>query len=444
MEKADTLFFNARILTVDSEFSDIGNGALAVRNGVIEKVWSPPADAPLPQAEESIDCAGKLVMPGLVNAHTHLPMSLFRGLADDLALDQWLNDYIFPAEAKYISPQTVGLGTRLSAAEMLLNGITACCDGYFYAEQVAKAMSMTGMRAAIGQGVIDFPAPGVPDPGRNVDVAASFVAAWQDRSNLLQPSIFCHSPYTCSPQTLQAAKAAATQMGVLFQIHVAETQFEVQQCQKSNGCSPVAYLHGLGILDAQTVLIHAVWVDPDDIAIIADSGASVVHCPESNMKLASGIAPVPEFIDAGLTIGLGTDGCASNNDLDLFGEMNTAAGLHKVHCLNPTVLDAASVIRMATIAGARLLGLDQQIGSLEAGKQADLIVLDTRQPHLLPLYHSASHIVYAARGSDVNHVMIAGRWVVQDRQLITLDLASLIEEVEALSQKIGRGFAGAG
>lgn len=443
MKKADTLLVNARILTVDSGFSDIENGALAVRDGIIEKVWSPSTDAPLPQAKESIDCAGKLVMPGLVNAHTHLPMSLFRGLADDLALDQWLNDYIFPAEATYISPQTVGLGTRLSAAEMLLNGITACCDGYFHAEEVATAMSSTGMRAAIGQGVIDFPAPGVPDPMRNVDVAKSFVDAWLGRSKLLQPSIFCHSPYTCSPQTLQTAKAAAAQMGVRFQIHVAETQFEVQQCRESNGCSPVAYLHGLGLLDAKTVLIHAVWVDADDIAMIADSGASVVHCPESNMKLASGIAPVPEFIDAGLTIGLGTDGCASNNDLDLFGEMKSAAGLHKVHRFNPTVLDAASVIRMATIAGARLLGLEQQIGSLEAGKQADLIVLELRQPHLLPLYHPASHIVYAARGSDVHHVMIAGRWIVQNRQLITLDLASLMKEVDALSRKIGRGFKGA-
>jgi 5-methylthioadenosine/S-adenosylhomocysteine deaminase len=440
MKKADTLFFNARILTADSRFSDIENGALAVRDGLIEKVWSPSAEAQLPQAKESIDCSGKLVMPGLVNGHTHLPMSLFRGLADDLALDRWLNDYIFPAEANYISPQTVGLGTRLSAAEMLLNGITTCCDGYFYAEQVAQAISATGMRAAIGQGVIDFPAPGVPDPSRNVDVAASFVAAWQGRSKLLQPSIFCHSPYTCSPQTLQAAKAAAAQAEALFQIHVAETRFEVQQCQEANGCSPVAYLHGLGILDAQTVLIHAVWLDPDDIAMIADSGTGVVHCPQSNMKLASGVAPVPECIDAGLIVGLGTDGCASNNDLDLFGEMKTAAGLHKVQRLDPAVMDAASVIRMATIAGARLLGLERDVGSLEAGKQADLIVLDMQQPHLLPLYRPVSHIVYAARGSDVRHVMIAGRWVVQDRQLITLDLASLMKEVKTLGRKIGHGL----
>ncbi len=443
MSKADTLFYNARIMTVDSDFKDIETGALTVRDGVIEKVWPTLSDAALPPAEETVDCSGKLVMPGLVNSHTHLPMSVFRGLADDLALDQWLNDYIFPAEAKHISPQSVSLGTRLSVAEMLLNGITACCDGYFHADDVAQAISATGMRAVVGQGVIDFPAPGVPDPSRNVAAAETYVEAWKQQSNALQPSIFCHSPYACSPQTLQAAKAAAQRLGVLFQIHVAETRFEVQQCREANGCSPVAYLHRLGILDARTVLIHAVWVDADDIAIMSDSGAGVVHCPESNMKLASGIAPVPEFMEAGLTVGLGTDGCASNNDLDLFSEMNTTAKLHKVHRLDPTVLDAASVIRMATIEGARLLGLERQIGSLEAGKQADLIVLDLRQPHLLPLYHSTSHMVYAARGSDVRHVMIAGRWIVQDRQLITLDLASLMQEVEKLSRKIGRDFAAA-
>ena len=229
-------------------------------------------------------------------------------------------------------------------------------------------------------------------------------------------------------------------MGVCFQIHVAETQFEVRQCREANGCSPVKYLHDLGILDARTLLIHAVWVDEHDIEIIAGSGARIVHCPESNMKLASGIAPVPDFIAAGVPTGLGTDGCASNNDLDLFGEMDTAAKVHKAHRLDPTVLDAIGVLRMATIDGACVLGLERQTGSLEAGKQADLIGIDLRQPHLMPHYHPASHLVYAARGSDVLNVMIAGRWVVQDRQLITIDLNSLLDEVEKLGQRIGKGF----
>lgn len=437
MNTVDTLFFNARIVTVDSQFKLIENGALTVRDGIIERVWSPSGDAPLPQAAESLDCSGKLLMPGLVNAHTHLPMALFRGLADDLALDRWLQDFIFPAESRYLSPQAVCTGTRLSVAEMLLNGTTTCCDGYFYADSVARTVSLTGLRAVVGQGVIDFPAPGVSDPSRNIEQAETFVDAWQHRSEMLQPSIFCHSPYTCSSQTLQSAKAAAARKGVLFQIHVAETRIEGQQCREANGCSPVTYLHDLGILDSDTLLIHAVWMEPGDIDLIAGSGARIVHCPESNMKLASGIAPVPDFIGSGVAVGLGTDGCASNNDLDLFGEMRSAAMLHKAARLDPTAMDAASVVRMATIEGARVLGLDRHIGSLEAGKQADLIVVDLNQPHLVPLYHPASHLVYAARGSDVRHVMIAGRWIVRDRQLITLDAAALIQDVEKLAQKIG-------
>ena len=261
MNKADTLFFNARIVTMDQDFSVLENGALAVKGGIIDKVWVPSGDASLPSAEESVDCNGILLMPGLINAHTHLPMSLFRGLADDLSLERWFQDYIFPAETKYITPQSVCLGTRLSIAEMLLSGTTTCCDGYFFAHEVAEAVSTTGLRAVVGQGVIDFPAPGVPDPSQNVAYAESFVEKWAQRSPALQPSIFCHAPYTCSSQTLQAAKAAANRMGVLFQIHVAETQFEVQQCRETNGCSPVKYLNDLGILDARTLLIHAVWVD---------------------------------------------------------------------------------------------------------------------------------------------------------------------------------------
>lgn len=440
MDTVDTLFSNACIVTVDSRFNVIENGALTVRDGTIERVWSPSGDAPLPPAAESMDCSGKLLMPGLVNAHTHLPMALFRGLADDLALDQWLQDFIFPAESRYLSPQTVCTGTRLSVAEMLLNGTTTCCDGYFHADDVARTVSMTGLRAVVGQGVIDFPAPGVPDPTRNIEQAESFVESWQHRSKMLQPSIFCHSPYTCSSQTLQAAKAAAARQGVLFQIHAAETRLEVQQCREVNGCSPVQYLHDLGILDSGTLLIHAVWMEPGDIDLIAGSGARVVHCPESNMKLASGIAPVPDFIGSGVAVGLGTDGCASNNDLDLFGEMRSAALLHKAVRLDPTAMDAACVVRMATIEGARVLGLDRHTGSLEAGKQADLIVVDLNQPHLVPLYHPASHLVYAARGSDVRHVMIAGRWIVQDRQCITLDAASSILEVEKLARKIGNSM----
>jgi 5-methylthioadenosine/S-adenosylhomocysteine deaminase len=425
----DTLIHNGTVLTADRSFTVITQGAVAVQQGCIEKVWALPADAPLPAAREAVDAQGSIIMPGLINAHTHLPMALFRGLADDLPLQQWLNDHIFPAEAQHITPASVRLGTRLACAEMLLGGTTTCCDGYFLADSVAAELEQCGLRAVVGQGVIDFPAPGVPDPALNVAVAEAFVRQWGATSGLIKPSIFCHSPYTCSAATLQAAKAAAARLGVRFQVHVAETRGETEQMVREQGCTPIGYLHRLGVLDAETLLVHAVWVDAADIALIAGSGARIAHCPESNMKLASGVAPVAAFLSAGIPVGLGTDGCASNNDLDLWGEMDSAAKLAKVQCLDPTVLDAMAMVRMATIDGARALGLAETIGSLAPGKRADLILVDIDQPHLTPLYHPASHLVYAARAADVRHVMIDGRWAVRDRKLQTIDLESLLPEV---------------
>ena len=439
MHQPDILIHGATIVTVDENFTIVKRGAVAITAGRIDKVWSPAPGETLPCARESLDASGAIVMPGLVNAHTHLPMSLFRGLADDMALHQWLHDHMFPAEARYITERNVVAATRLSLAEMLLGGTTACCDGYFLSHHIAKAVEKSGMRALLGQGVIDFPAPGVPDPDRNVAEAEAFVRRWRRRSPMIRPSIFCHSPYACCAQTLRAAKAAANAEGLCFQIHVAETQSEVRQCQKEHGCSPPAYLQRLGILDEKTILIHMVWADGDDIRRVADSGATIAHCPESNMKLASGVAPIPDFLEAGITVGLGTDGCASNNDLSLFGEMDTAAKLHKVQRLDPTVLDAATVVQMATMHGARIMGLDQEIGSLAAGKQADLIIVDTQRPHLTPIYNPASHLVYAATAADVRHVLIGGRWVVRQRQLLTMDLPAVLREAARLGRAIGQG-----
>jgi 5-methylthioadenosine/S-adenosylhomocysteine deaminase len=435
----DTLIHNGLVLTVDKDFKIIPNGAVAVRHGCIEKVWAPQAGQALPAAQRSIDAAGGIIMPGLINAHTHLPMSLFRGMADDMPLARWLHERIFPAEARFITPASVPLGASLSCAEMLLGGTTTCGDGYFLVDHFAGAVAQTGMRAVLGQGVIDFPAPGVPDPALNVSAAQVFVEKWQGRSALLYPSIFCHSPGTCSSRTLQSAKKAADEMDVVLQIHVAETRAEREQIEGAHGCSPVRYLERLGILDSGTLLVHAVWLDAEDIAVIARSGARVVHCPESNMKLASGIAPVPDLLSAGITVGLGTDGCAGNNDLDLWGEMDMAAKLHKVHRLNPTVMDAATVVRMATIEGARALGLDRMVGSLEIGKRADLIILKNGEPHLTPLYHAASHLVYVVRANDVRHVMIDGQWVVRERELLTIDLDALFVQVNTLARRIEAG-----
>lgn len=432
----DVLIHNGLVLTVDHAFTILEKGAVGVSNGRIEKVWALPVDHTLPPARECIDARGAIVMPGLVNAHTHLPMSLFRGMADDMPLVRWLEECIFPAEARHVTPASVAPAARLSCAEMMLGGTTTCGDGYFLAGHVAGEVARSGMRAVLGQGVIDYPAPGVPDPSKNLSVARGFLEKWSGSHTLVRPSVFCHSPYTCSAHTLQAAKGLARDLGALFQIHAAETRAEWEQVQQAHGCSPIQYLDRLGLLDQKTLLVHAVWLDDADIRIVSRQGAHVVHCPESNMKLAAGVAPVPELLAAGVPVGLGTDGCASNNDLDLWGEMDMAAKLHKVRRADPTVMDAATVVRMATILGAEALGLDRWVGSLEPGKQADLILLDRDLPHLTPLYHPASHLVYVARAGDVRHVMVDGRWVVRDRQLRTMDLDDLMAQVNALARKI--------
>jgi 5-methylthioadenosine/S-adenosylhomocysteine deaminase len=431
MERVDYLIYNGTVLTMDAAGTSLESGGVAVKDGRIVDL-GPDVRLRSCPAGQTLDARGGIIMPGLVNAHTHLPMSLFRGLADDLPLEQWLNEHIFPAEAAHIRPDSVALGARLSAAEMLLGGTTTCCDGYFLAHWIAEAVEEVGLRAVLGQGVIDFPAPGVADPKENIQAAKAFVLSWQGRSEKIRPSIFCHAPYTCSAETLRAAKQAAEEQGVLFQIHVAETRSETRRCREAHGCSPIQYLDRLGVLNRRTLLVHAVWADETDIRIIGEQAACVAHCPESNMKLASGIAPIPDMLAAGVPVALGTDGCASNNDLDLWGEMDAAAKLHKVQRLDSTVMDAGSVLRMATIEGARAIGLDQEIGSLEIGKQADLIVIDTNQPHLAPMYHPRSHLVYAVHAADVRHVLIAGRPVVQDRQLQTIDRDALIREVRRM------------
>ena len=435
----DLIVHNGMIVTVNPDFEIIRSGFVCVKDGRIERVGCQVSEVPIPDADVVIDAQDGIVLPGLVNTHTHLPMTLFRGLADDLSLMDWLNHHIFPAEAKHINPDSVYTGTLLGCAELLLAGTTTCCDGYFYENSVAEAVEQTGMRAVLAQGVIDFPAPGVPDPADNVKYAAAYAESWMHRNPRIRSSVFCHSPYTCSEDTLKRAKATANEKGVLFQIHVAETQTERDQILKEHGLSPVQYLDRIGILDANTLLVHAVWVDAADIETIANRGAKVSHTPGSNMKLAAGVAPVPEFLRAGVCTGIGTDGSASNNNLDLFQEMNLTAKVHKVHTLDPTVADARSVLEMATINGARAIGLGADIGSLETGKSADIIVINTRQPHLTPLYNPVSHLVYCASGADVRDVIVSGQVVVRNRNLLTLDLEDVLDRVAAIAREISSG-----
>ena len=433
----DIVVHSGTVVTVNDRFEIIANGLICIEADRIVRIEPLADEKDFPDAKTIIDAGGGLVLPGLVNAHTHLPMTLFRGLADDLPLQQWLEKHIFPAEAAHMTAENVSVGTALACAEMMLSGTTTCCDGYFLEEAVAESVAACGLRAVLGQGVLDFPAPGIPNPKENLAVAGRFAERWTSRDSRIRPSVFCHSPYTCSAETLMSAKKLAQKNGLLFQIHAAETRDEHDRIRADHGTSPIGYLDRLGLIDAATLLVHAVWVDENDMATVADRGAAVVHCPESNMKLGAGIAPLTGLLAAGITVGLGTDGCASNNTLDLFQTMDITAKLHKVRDMQPTAADAQTVLTLATRGGARAIGMETDIGSLEAGKKADLIVIDTRQPHLVPMYHPVSHVVYAAKGSDVTTVVVDGRLLVKDRQPLHLDLRPIMKRVNTLARTIG-------
>jgi 5-methylthioadenosine/S-adenosylhomocysteine deaminase len=429
----DYLIHNALVLTMAPGAGPLAHGYVAIAGGKIAAVGQAEVPQDLPGARERLDAQGDLVLPGLVNTHCHAPMVWFRGLADDLPLQQWLTEFIFPAEGGWLDADKVYRGTLLAAAEMIRGGITTVADGYFFEAEVRRALSDAGLRAVVAQGVVDFPAPGVPDPARNLTVAAEFLdsgAAYRER---LTSAIFCHSPYTCGPETLQKAKDLTRARGAPFFLHLAETREEVASLNRRTGRSPAAYLDHLGVLDELTVAVHAVWLEPADLELLARRRVKVSHCPESNLKLAAGVAPIPELLKLGVTVGLGTDGAASNNNLDLWGEMSLAARLHKVWGHDPTLMPAARVVALATREGARVLGLGETTGTLALGKAADLIVVALDQPHLTPLYDPYSHLVYAARSADVRHVMVDGRWLLRDRQFTSLDWPALAGSVRTQS-----------
>jgi 5-methylthioadenosine/S-adenosylhomocysteine deaminase len=424
------------LVTCDEDMQCFRSGALAVEGPRLIAVGDTDEVRQRFRGRRECDLSGFLVLPGLINTHTHAAMSCFRGLADDLALSRWLHEFIFPAEAAHVNPELVYRGTLLACVEMLKNGVTTFCDGYFFEEAAVRAASDCGIRAVLGQGVLDFPTPDQPDPSRFRDRAESFLRSFPRGLDRLRPSIFCHAPYTCSDETLQWAKGLCRDQGILLQIHLSETAAEVQELTKKYGKRPVFHLDCLGILDHLTLCAHAVWIDQEEIELLADRKATISHNAESNMKLASGIAPVPRMLAAGIKVGLGTDGCASNNNLDLFSEMDKVAKLHKVVHRDPVVCPAPQVLRMATRDGAAALGWESEIGSLEVGKKADFIAIDLNQAHLTPLYHPESHLVYAVKGSDVRHVWIDGKQVVRDRQVLTADETEVIAAVRALSRQI--------
>jgi 5-methylthioadenosine/S-adenosylhomocysteine deaminase len=433
------LISNGSILTMaENDTELIADGYLSIKAGKIEalgRMDELPAVVRDQYFEHRLEARGRLIMPGLINGHTHGAMTLFRGLADDLPLHRWLHDHIFPAEARHVTPEMVYWCSKLAAAEMILSGTTTCCDGYFYEDSAARAFMETGLRAVAAQGIVDFPAPGVADPAANIKTAAEYIQTWQQQNDRLTPAVFAHSPYTCSPDTLTRAKQLATDRAVPFFIHLAETSEESRKIHEQQGTSVVRYLDSLNMLDRNTICIHCVWLEPGDVEFLAQREARVVTCPSSNMKLASGIAPVAALLAAGVRVGLGTDGSASNNTLNLFTEMNLCAKLHKVHSLDPTLLQAKEVLQMATCAGAQVLGLEDHIGSLAPGKKADLIMIDLRQPHLVPFYNT-DLLVYGAAGADVTTVIINGELVMHQRKMLTFDLEETMARVLELSRAV--------
>jgi len=430
---ADILIRRVSLLPLPHQSRFIPAGWLSIKDSLIIGLGA--GDAPQIPARLCLDGRGCLAMPGLINAHTHAPMSLLRGLADDLTLKTWFEKYIFPAEGKWVNEEFVYRGTLLACAEMIRSGTTTFADGYFFEEQVARATAKAGMRALLAQGVLDFPTPDSPSPDQALKRAESFIRS-SAFSSLIHPALFAHSAYTCSPWLLQRCRDLADRYGVPLITHLAESQSELEEVSRKYGRTPVNQMESLGLLSSNLIACHCVWLKDEEMDLLARRGVRVAHNPESNMKLASGVAPVPELLARGVAVGLGTDGCASNNNLDLFQEMDSAAKLHKVHRLDPTVMPSPVVLEMATLGSAKVLGMEKEIGSLEVGKKADIIILNLQSPHLQPVYNIVSQLVYSATGADVRDVIIDGQLVMQNRRLLTLDEETILKSAETWQRRI--------
>ena len=433
---ADILIYGAGLLPFPQQSRFIPNGWLAIKgNQIVGMDSGKPPDLSALRTIEAKEC---LLMPGLINSHIHAPMALFRGLADDLPLQKWLLEYIFPAEGKWVNEEFVSCGTSLACAEMIRAGTTTFADGYFFEEKVFQTVEQIGMRALLAEGILDFPTPDSPSSEEPLKKISDFIKN-HGQSSSIRPTLFAHSVYTCSPDLLRRCRELSDRYEVSWVIHLAETQSELEEVSKKYGATPVKHLQNLDLLSPSLIACHCVWLTEEEMDILARFGVRVVHNPESNMKLASGVAPVPDLLARGIPVGLGTDGCASNNNLDLFQEMDFAAKLHKVHRLDPTVMPAQTVLEMATIGGARVLGMEKEIGSLEVGKKADIIILDLNRPHLQPVYNIVSHLVYSATGADVRDVIIDGKLVMENRKLLTLNEEEVLDKAQEWGQKISAG-----
>ena len=433
MNSTEILVTNGTVLTMDSKDTQLKNGVVAIEKDKIIAVGHMDEFSTW-KASRIIDARGGIIMPGLVNAHTHASMTCFRGLADDLPLMTWLNERIFPAESK-LDYDKVYYGALLACAEMILSGTTCFCDMYLFEDAVAVAAKEAKIRAVVGEVLYDFPSPNYGPIEKGFAYTENLVKKWKD-DPLITVAVEPHTPYLCSPSLLKRASSLSEDYNLPIVIHVSETEIEVSNSQDQHGLTPIGFLADLQILTPNLLACHCVVLTDEDIALLKRYDVKVVHMPESNMKLASGISPVPKLLKEGVCVGLGTDGSASNNNLDLFLEMDTAAKLHKVNTFDPTVMDANTVLKMCTIEGARALGLGDLTGSLEPGKKADLIIIDTHKPHLTPMYDPVSHLVYAVSGSDVTTSIINGEVVMEDRKLMTIDIEKVMKDVNTIAEEI--------
>jgi 5-methylthioadenosine/S-adenosylhomocysteine deaminase len=435
-ESVDLIVSGATVVTMDAKRAIYEDGSVAVKGDSIAAV-GPRADIESRyKGQQMIDGKGKLVLPGFVNGHTHVPMTLFRGLHDDVTLNDWLYKYIFPAEAKNVNEEFVRWGTRLAAAEQIRAGVTTFADMYYFEDAVAEETKAAGMRGVLGETFIDFPAPDNKSEAEMLAYTERFLKKWQG-DPLIHAAPAPHSIYTCSKKTLQDAAALARKYHAPILIHVSEMKKEWDDSQKQNGMSPVQYLEKIGLLGPDIVAAHCIFVDEADRKLLAERDVGCVHNPSSNMMLASGVSPVPEMRAAGIAVGLGTDGPAgSNNDLDLMEEMDLAAKLAKITKMDPLALNAKAVVEMATIDGARALHLEKEIGSLETGKKADLVLIGMDAPHAVPMYDIYAQLAYALKGSDVETVVIGGRVVMRDGKLLTVKEEEVLQKAREYKKSV--------
>jgi 5-methylthioadenosine/S-adenosylhomocysteine deaminase len=437
------LIWSARyIVTEDAQRRVIENGAVAVQGERIVEVGPRVEIERKYVGRNQLEQPNAILAPGLINTHTHAAMSLFRGVANDLKLQDWLEKYIFPAEAKNVDREFVRWGTRLGLLEMALSGTTTFADMYYFEETVAEETKNAGMRGMLGQSVIGFPAPDYKTPEAALAGAEAFLKAYADDA-LIVPAVAPHAIYTTSDETLQAARTLADRYGKPLIIHLAETKTEFDEAVQKRKKTPTRALADLGVLEGWTLAAHVVWLDPADFGLLKAAGTGVAHCPSSNMMLASGVAPVLKMLQAGIPVGLGTDGVAgSNNDVDMLEEMDLAAKLQKVSSGDPTALPAEQAFAMATILGARALKMDQQIGSVEAGKRADIISIRLDVPNAAPLYNVYSQLVYSLKASDVGDVMVNGRIIVRNRRMLTIDDKAVLAKAEEYRAKVAKSLSG--